>query len=281
MFDNSKLQNVELDILRSFINCCEVLKLNYFLLGGTLLGAVRHSGFIPWDDDIDVGLYRKDYVKFIENAPKLLPNYYFVQCIQSEQNVLFNFAKIRDSRTTFIEKSYSHALINHGVYIDVFPLDYYPETAREQKIFDQRKRSLDIRIRKELAISEEYRSTSVKETLINLYSNVMCIKYPKVRQALIARERLFCSVQKSNLIANYNGAWGKKEIVPLNWYGEGTRALFENVEVSIPVEYEKWLTQVYGDYMTLPPVEKRIPHHYTDVIDLDKPYTDYISAMNN
>jgi len=279
--DIRQIQIVELEILKAFIDCCEKLGLKYFLLGGTMLGAVRHQGFIPWDDDIDVGLYRKDYERFINEAPNLLPNYYFVQSINSEPNILFNFAKLRDSRTTFIEKSYSHTSINHGIYIDLFPLDYYPDTIKGQKIIDRKKRRLDIRIRKELKISEEYRSSSLKECLLSCCGLAMSIKYPKVIQALRARERLFLSVPQSSLIANYCGAWGKKEIVPQEWYGEGRQAVFEGISVTIPTHYDKWLQQVYGDYMSLPPVEKRIAHHYTDVIDLDKPYTEYISSNKN
>jgi lipopolysaccharide cholinephosphotransferase len=77
------------------------------------------------------------------------------------------------------------------------------------------------------------------------------------------------------LLANFSGAWGDKEIVPADWYGEGVTLSFEGLEVSAPKEYKKWLQQVYGDYMQLPPEEKRVTHHYTEVIDLDKSYKQY------
>ena len=84
------------------------------------------------------------------------------------------------------------------------------------------------------------------------------------------------TVPASTMIANYGGAWGKKEIVPASWYGEGTKVMFEGMELKAPAEYDKWLTQVYGDYMQLPPVEKRVGHHYVDAVDLYAPYTQYM-----
>ncbi|MBR4710794.1 MAG: LicD family protein [Clostridia bacterium] len=275
--DNLKrIKCIETDILKAFIDCCKELKLRYFLLGGTLLGAVRHSGFIPWDDDIDVGMFRKDYQVFLSKAQRILPDYYFVQCLQTEENQLNNFAKIRDSRTTFIETSYRNARINHGVYIDVFPLDYYPEGAHEQKLFDRRKKTLSLRIRREFVIPEENQSGRLRETVRDIKGLILTLRYPKVRDALLEREKLYISVPRSNLIANHCGAWGKKEIVPESWYGDGVEGTFEGLSVILPCQYDKWLTQVYGNYMDLPPIEKRVPHHYTDIIDLDKSYTEYI-----
>ena len=78
------------------------------------------------------------------------------------------------------------------------------------------------------------------------------------------------------MLANHGGAWGRKEIVPIEWYGEGTLLEFEGLSVRAPVAYDKWLSQVYGDYMQLPPADKRRPHHYVDVIDFEKSYREYV-----
>ena len=120
---NERLKAIELDILKAFIDVCKKNSLNYYLLGGSCLGAVRHHGIIPWDDDIDVGLLRADYNKFMEVGQKYLPEHYFLQNYRTDPEYYVNFAKIRDSRTTFIESSLKNLHINHGVYIDVFPLD--------------------------------------------------------------------------------------------------------------------------------------------------------------
>ena len=93
--------------------------------------------------------------------------------------------------------------------------------------------------------------------------------------AVLLREKLFKSIKRGTRLANHSGAWGKKEIVPGEWYGEGAFLEFEGIKVRCPVEYKKWLSRVYGDYMQLPPVEKRVSHHYVEVVDLDKSYLEY------
>ncbi len=270
------LQSVELELLKALIHCCDELGLKYYLIGGTLLGAVRHHGFIPWDDDIDVGMPRADYELFLHNAQPLLPEYYFVQCRDTDPELLISFAKLRDSRTTFIESSTRHRRINHGVYIDIFPLDNYPETAWKQSVFDFRLRMLSLRIRSAFALREENKKNAVIEFGMKAASALMSIRYPKAEDALEAREKLYRSVAHSSLLANLGGAWGKKEIAPAEWFGEGVKGMFEGLRTRLPSEYDKWLKQVYGDYLQLPPPEKRVVHHYTDVIDLDRSYTEYM-----
>ena len=107
--------------------------------------------------------------------------------------------------------------------------------------------------------------------------NVLCIFWPDAADAVKARERLFSSFPYTGMIANFCGQWGEKEIVPEEWYGEGCDLTFEGITVKAPKEYDKWLTQVYGDYMKLPPKEKQVSHHDTSIIDLDKPYTEYVT----
>lgn len=274
--ETKTLKSVELEILKAFIRCCEELGLNYYLLGGTLLGAVRHRGFIPWDDDIDVGMLRADYERFLHEAQPLLPEYYFIQCRETEPELLNNFAKLRDSRTTFIESSMRNQKINHGVYIDIFPLDYYPEKAWKQAVFDFRLKVLGLRIRSAFALPEENRKSKPVEWMLKTASAVLSLCYPTVEDALDARDKLYKSVPGSRWIANLGGAWGKKEIAPAEWFGEGTPREFEGIKTTIPIQFDQWLTQVYGDYMRLPPVEKRVAHHYTEVIDLDHSFTEYM-----
>ena len=119
----NRMHLLHLDILKEFIRICNKYELRYFLLGGSCLGTVRHQGFIPWDDDIDVGMPRPDYERFMEIAQNELPEYYFLQNSKTDPDYPLCFAKIRDSRTTFIERSVSHLNINHGIYFDIFPLD--------------------------------------------------------------------------------------------------------------------------------------------------------------
>ena len=128
----NELQKVELDILQHFIEACEKLNVQYFLVCGSALGAKRHGGFIPWDDDMDVGMYREDYNKFMEQAPAILPEGYFLQNYKTDPAYSNVFAKLRNSNTTYIEKTAAELKINHGIYIDIFPLDGYPEDTEER-----------------------------------------------------------------------------------------------------------------------------------------------------
>ena len=120
----------------------------------------------------------------------------------------------------------------------------------------------------------------MKEFLLEvgqLFSNVC---FPKLRHAVAAQRELFASCKESALVTNYCSAWGEREVVPEEWYGDGTFLMFEGLKVRVPSEYHEVLTQIYGDYMTPPPPEQQIGHHYAEVIDLDKSYTDYIKVNN-
>ena len=261
------LQTLELEMFKEFTNICAKLDLKYYLLGGTLLGAIRHQGFIPWDDDIDVAMPRSDYDVFIEEAQKHLSPHLFLQTFTSDPDYPANFAKIRNSNTTFIESSVAKCHINHGVYIDVFPLDFYPSSAGE-KIFKLKNSFLKLRINCALGINKGH-------LLRRLAKLVSILFIPSRTIALKKREALFKSVKDRTLLANHCGAWGKREIVPAEWYAEGCEVKFEGLTAVAPKEYDKWLTQVYGDYRQLPPKEKQIAHHYVDVLDLETPYTYY------
>lgn len=264
------VKDVELEIIKQFVSVCEEYSLKYYLMGGTMLGAIRHHGFIPWDDDIDVGMPRSDYEKFLERAHDAIKPPYFLQNVYTEKSYPGIHSKIRNSNTTFIESTSRKLNINHGIFIDIFPLDYYPEDVESQNKIDRSIQSMNRRI------SDFYYTfntkQSIKRRIIGLFD---LVKHPDARATLLERENVIKSVKESKLIINWGGAWGKKEIVPTEWYGDGADAVFEGIHVKVPSDYDKWLKQVYGNYMQLPPEEKRVTHHFTEVIDPYKPYTYY------
>lgn len=267
------LKEIELDIFRQFIKICEENKLKYFVIGGTALGAVRHKGYIPWDDDIDVALPREDYEKFLLIAPKALPYNMFLQTYITDTDYPHPFAKIRRSDTTFIEKSLSKININHGVYIDIFPLDGYPQSNLSNKLFKTKERILKQSIYNIFLIDRTGKK-SLKTELKKLVIKLL----PDYKAAVKKLDNLYKSnsYKNSTIVANFCGAWGIKEVMPKEFFGNGTEGEFEGIKVTLPEKTHEYLTSLYGDYMKLPPEEKRIGHHYCTIIDLEKSYKEYI-----
>lgn len=129
----TELQKKEFELLKYFIDICGKLNLRYYLVCGSALGAAKYKGFIPWDDDIDVAMPRDDYEVFLEKGSAFLPSYLFIQNYRTDPEFPMMMTKLRNSNTTFIEEMLKNIKMNHGVYIDIFPLDGYPKNKKEQK----------------------------------------------------------------------------------------------------------------------------------------------------
>lgn len=275
MDDLRKLQLVELDMLKEFIKVCEKLNLNYYLVGGTLIGCIRHKGFIPWDDDIDVAMPRYDYQIFLEKGQEYLPENLFIQTYKTDNEYTHNFAKIRNSNTTFIETTSKSHNINHGVYIDIFPLDNCSSLPFLQKYNDFRKNLYNLQLEK-YYYYESNLNKSFKGKIAKLISDFMYHKL-NLKEIQEKKEKLFTKYNKKNtkFCINYSGAWGIKEIWSKEDFSEKLLLDFEDILVSVPKGYDRILKHVYGEYMKLPIKEKQITHHYTEHIDLDKSYLLY------
>lgn len=270
------LKNTELEMLKEFIKVCEKLSLKYYVIAGTLLGTVRHKGFIPWDDDIDVAMPRVDYEIFLQEGQKYLPDNLFIQSLFTDKKAPFGFAKIRNSDTTFIESSVRKFKINHGVFIDVFPLDYYPENEKGKLRLERKKGLYKQIIAKKYTVRNKTFKQSIKQGLRKII-----FAFIPYRKIVDKQNNLYKNVPKSNLWINYSGIYGEREIMPKDWYGEGVKLTFEGVEVVAPIKHHEWLTRVYGNYMEFPPEEKRVAHHYNEVIDLQKSYKYYTDNRKN
>lgn len=269
------LQRKSFELLQIFVGICEKWDIPYFLVCGSALGAVKYQGFIPWDDDIDVGLLRGDYQRFLEIAPKELPEWCFLQNYKSEPGFYHTFSKLRNSNTTFIETGVAKIPMNHGIYIDVFPLDGHPEGVWKQ---------IDFRLRQKLyswmrfCVLEQDPKPRVR------FRNKVfrALGYHKrLGKTLAKNEALYCAYppEESELWCNYGNWQGKLEHAPKWHYGNGTWASFEGLRVRIPENFDAYLTQKYGNWREDLPDKDKKSHHYSIVCDAQRPYTDYISLL--
>lgn len=267
----NELQQCQLALLKHFIRICDSLGLSWYLVCGSALGAVRHGGFIPWDDDIDVALPREDYERFLKEAPALLPEPLFLQNYRTDPAFPYVYSKLRDSRTTCIEGSTAHLPIHHGVGMDIFPLDGYPREQHRQVLFEVQKRWYLHLLGAAFAPPKKFRSEAEYriKRMLGLHRRTAAIaasydallrKYPAADSAV------WC---------NHGGWQGRLEYAPREQYGAGSLWEFEGLGVCLPEQYHAYLTQKYGDYMPLPPKEQQKSHHKYKIVDCGRPYTEY------
>lgn len=279
-----KLHEIECEMLEEFINICNVYKLRYYAISGTALGAVRHNGFIPWDDDLDIGMPRKDYDKFLEVAQQHLSKHLFLQTYDTEYGCPRFFAKIRNSNTTFIEVGAHKDTRNRGLYIDVFPLDGFPSNKSQAKKCKKAIKVFDYCInyvytpfvlRKVI-----FKSDGIKKIAKRIFGwYLMHTKYRgyDIQQLNSAKEEMCRKFDYDDCeyICSYGGVYGDKEIIPKSFMGDGVSVKFENFDMTIPEKYDEYLRHFYNDYLQFPPEEKRSVGHPRKVVDLEKSYTAY------
>ena len=269
------LQIIELNVLKKIIEICEKHNLTYFALGGTLLGAIRHKGFIPWDDDIDIGMPRPDYEKFIRIAPLELKDPYMISGIQYDNaEYYYYYARVIDKNIRLVRRA-SMKTVTINAWVDVFPLDGVPE---ESKAFDRWYKKAKSLNRLFLFSQYEYfykiydlKGLSPKRYLTSGLKRI--IKFTKVYK-LVNTQKAWkkldsqlkkCDYNNSTRLFNACGYWGVKEMFPKEYYGKGNLYEFEDIMIRGPIDYHVVLTQMYGDYMT-PPKDVDKEHHYIEIV---------------
>ena len=257
---SEELKNIQLNILLSFHEFCTKNGISYSLAAGSLIGAVRHKGFIPWDDDIDVYLLRKDYNKLIKVYPQTYKDHFCLMTMERDDYWYRPYGKLFDNRTLEIEDT----RINYpgiGIGIDVFPIDDAPDDFQEWKSFDRKRRLLrDVYTLKSLTFSKK---RLLRKNVIVLLGRFLlfpfsfgfiarCIN----RHCQINNGKGYNSAYESCWgVYNSKGPWLKKDMESF------IDTEFEGKTIKIMQGYDNYLTLVYGDYMQLPPEEKRNSHH--------------------
>ena len=180
-----EVNGVQLEIFKQFVYVCDKLSLKYYMIHGSLLGTLRYKGFFPFDDDIDVAMPRKDYELLLNKGQELLPKKFFIQSYISENNYPLPFAKIRNTDTAFIQPILQKLNINQGIYIDVFPLDYYPSNKVQRTICSLKEKIYAVRISNRYNYTEKQ---SILRKWLRTATKVLC---PSWRKAVQKRAELY------------------------------------------------------------------------------------------
>lgn len=240
-----------LAIAKEFAKICEKHNIPYYMLGGTMLGAIRHKGFIPWDDDMDFGVPYEYYDELISLLKEELPEPYKCSTYKDSKCVFFPFFKIEDTTTVLNDMQLPVPIDEKiGVNIDVFPLIHcQPTSELYPTIWKTTRRSGAL-----YANSRTHKLTNVCKSIIRTVWPISKVQY-------IDRVfNLFENVEKGPYLGNICGRWRIKEVVPIEWYGEKCTFPFEDTCFVGIQEYDKYLKQLYGDYMKLPPADQQFVH---------------------
>lgn len=267
------IQKVILTIFNEVSKICKSNDIPYYAIGGTCIGAIRHKGFIPWDDDLDIAIPIEYYDKFLNCAKEQLPKDYYVLSPSDAKHIHSLWTKVCDRRTTFIEETeYAYPDSYKGVFVDIMPISGLPETKICRKTFCSLLKFLDrsnniLRFCKDAPLKKRY----------SMYLPFLILSYILPFDFF---SKLFYKIirQRPFFKSSYTGyvwytCWLKRLIFPTGWFKVNVEMPFEDTVISCPKNYHEYLTFQFGDYMTPPPVEKRMTHN--GLVDIQKPYQEY------
>lgn len=255
-----KLHSLEMKIALEIKRICEKNGIRYFLTAGSTLGAVRHGGFIPWDDDMDIGMMREDYEKFIDACKSDLGEAFFLQTWDTDPNYPLSFAKVRLNGTHFIETFSEEAFSHNGIFVDIFPFDSAPDSNFARKI-QAGKYYICNRL---MWIKKNYGTEMKKQSVGQAIKYYLCLcvsklfRYESVKQYFKKAQKKYNGKNTEQIVTD--GETYKRESIPRKWVKQLKLIEFEKEEFYTYKDVEEYLLYFYGDYTKFPPEEERVGH---------------------
>ena len=250
--NDKEIRNIQLNILKEIVNFCIENNLKYFLAYGSALGAVRHNGYIPWDDDLDIVMLRDDYNEFLKKWNNKNNKYKVLEF--SLNNSIYPFTKVVDDSTyTVLSDSNEH----YGIWVDIFPLDKCPSQKIQNKGIRLRQLILGKLVKKNNHNKIKYLIKRIIKFLFFFIPTKFLVK------KILKLSQKFSNCE-TDYVANIVWASNGEKIINKNciFNGEILKCKFENLELNIPSKYDEYLTSIYGDYMTPPPLNMQISHNF-------------------
>lgn len=269
--DLKKLQDAEFEVLLEVRRICEKYNFTYYLSGGTYLGAVRHKGFIPWDDDMDIAIPRSDYMKFVEIIKNELPDGMVFKSYDTDPEYRHPVPRINNNNVHILNRSYTIPRIE-SAWVDIFPLDGMPDNGLLIRIH-----KIHLLWRRVMIGWANYKNLQDEKPNRPWYEKVLMFigktlkpgrfmdlnkQYRKLEKVL-----MMYPDTESHVYMNFNGAYRFNSIMEKSiYYKEGALYEFNGELFNAPENYDAYLSKIYGDYMQLPPEESR-NKHCTEVVD--------------
>lgn len=270
-FSIRELQRIELSMLKDITSFCDQNNIVYFLIYGTLLGSIRHEGFIPWDDDIDIAMDKRNFKKFNRLARKNMPSKYFIQCNKTDKNYFQVWTKVCLNNTTAIDYDATNYKMHWGISIDIFMFSGLSKNVLGQRC--QKKA-----IKWLIPLERKHYYKSINKPLTNTEKRIISFIPESLRKPAIAFLKLFAYRNLSNTdfcFSNYSkkidkcfkSHFFKKENL--------TKVKFEDTYFWAPKKYDEVLSVLYGNWHELPPVNER-KAHFKKIYDLQNDYLHYL-----
>ncbi len=272
--NRKKIWAIELDLLLKFDSVCRKYNLTYYLFWGSLLGAVRHKGFVPWDDDTDVVMPRQDYEKMLTLRDEF-SDQYFLQTPYTDKGFFYAHAKLRNSNTTAWDRPFAYQGTNFGIFLDILPLD---------KVVSDDYESIFSRINKLILDNSTYMKLSNPnpaekdlERIKNYDGKDPYDRYEEITS--LSKKHMGANTEKVSVLACTTYGY-ERDCFTSSDFGEPVYVSFEGLKMPIPSKYEEVLKISYGDWKKMPPLDKRGGWHGNLLFEPDVPYKEYIKSCN-